>query len=121
MIVVLAVFGLCTLAMALPFGVFWPFVPLAVTAVVTPLINVVVSALYTELVPEDMMGRLDGITTMASRVLTPLAPVLGGFLAGAVGGGPALLVLGALVLATAVAARFSDVANPLPRSSAASG
>ncbi|WP_434442379.1 MFS transporter [Lentzea sp. E54] len=121
MIVVLAVFGLCTLAMALPFGVFWPFVPLAVTAVVTPLINVVVSALYTELVPEDMMGRLDGIATMASRVLTPLAPVLGGFLAGAVGGGPALLVLGALVLATAVAARFPDVANPLPRSSPASG
>ncbi|SER64856.1 Predicted arabinose efflux permease, MFS family [Lentzea xinjiangensis] len=120
-VVVLVVFGLCTTAMALPFGVFWPFVPLAVTAVVTPLINVVVSALYTEMVPEDMMGRLDGITTLASRVLTPLAPVLGGFLASLTGGGAALLVLGALVLVTAVAARFSDLASPLPRSSPASG
>ncbi|MFD9705464.1 MFS transporter [Lentzea sp. NPDC059081] len=112
---VLVVFGLCTLAMALPFGVFWPFVPLAVTAVVTPLINVAVSALYTELVPEDMMGRLDGITTLASRVLTPLAPLLGGFLAGAAGGGPALLVSGALVLVTAVVAAFSDLRPVAPQ------
>ncbi|MFD5826209.1 MFS transporter [Lentzea sp. NPDC060358] len=120
-VVVLVVFGLCTLAMALPFGVFWPFVPFAVTAVVTPLINVAVSALFTALVPEDMMGRLDGITTFAGRVLTPLAPVLGGALAATVGGGPALLVLGALVLVTALVAAFSDLAIPLPRSSPASG
>lgn len=108
-VVVLAVFGLCNLAMALPFGAFWPFVPLAITAVVTPLINVAVSAIYTELVPEDMMGRLDGITTLVSRVLTPLAPMLGGFLAGAVGGGPALLAFGALILVTAGVAMVTDL------------
>ncbi len=77
-VAVLVVFGASNLAMALPFGVFWPFVPLAVTAVVTPLINVSVSAIYAQLVPEDMMGRLDAASTMASRVLTPLAPALGG-------------------------------------------
>ncbi|HEX7302257.1 MFS transporter [Lentzea sp.] len=119
-VLVLVVFGLCNLAMALPFGVFWPFAPLAVTAVVTPLINVAVSALYTELVPEDMMGRLDGITTLASRVLTPLAPALGGVLAGAMGGGPALLVTGALVLVTALVAATADLSSPR-RSSPASG
>lgn len=116
-VVVLAVFGLCNLAMALPFGAFWPFVPLAVTAVVTPLINVAVSALYTELVPEAMMGRLDGITTLASRVLTPLAPVLGGFLAAVAGGGPALLVFGALILVTALVAAFTDLRVPAAKHS----
>ncbi|HUQ60260.1 MFS transporter [Lentzea sp.] len=114
-VAVLVVFGLCNLAMALPFGVFWPFVPLAVTAVVTPLVNVAVSALFTELVPEDMMGRLDGITTLASRVLTPLAPALGGFLAGAAGGGPALLVSGALILLTALVAVFTDLSASAPQ------
>ncbi|MFD4644404.1 MFS transporter [Lentzea sp. NPDC058436] len=109
MLAVLTVFGVCTLAMALPFGVFWPFVPLALTATVTPLINVSVSALHSQLVPEDMMGRLDAVSTLAARVLTPLAPALGGFLAGAVGGAAALLVFGALILVTALVAAFTNL------------
>ena len=115
MVVVLAVFGVCNLAMALPFGVFWPFVPLAVTAVVTPLINVSVSALHSQLVPEDMMGRLDAVSTLAARVLTPLAPALGGFLAGVAGGAVALTAFGALILATAVAAAFTDLRTSAPQ------
>ncbi|GHH31698.1 MFS transporter [Lentzea cavernae] len=117
MVAVLAVFGACTLAMALPFGVFWPFVPLALTAVVTPLINVSVSALHSQLVPEDMMGRLDAVSTLAARVLTPLAPALGGFMAGAVGGAVALLAFGALILVTALAAAFTDLRTAAPQRS----
>lgn len=112
MVAVLVVFGACNLAMALPFGVFWPFVPLALTAVVTPLINVSVSALHLTLVPEDMMGRLDAVSTLAVRVLTPLAPALGGLLAGMFGGAVALLAFGALILVTAVAAAFTDLKTP---------
>jgi MFS family permease len=117
MVAVLAVFGVCNLAMALPFGVFWPFVPLALTAVVTPLINVSVSALHSALVPEDMMGRLDAISTLASRVLTPLAPALGGLLAGVFGGAVALVAFGALFLVTAVAAAFTDLRTVVPQPS----
>jgi MFS family permease len=113
-VAVLAVFGLSNLAMALPFGVYWPFVPLMVTAIATPLINVTVAALHTELVPEDMMGRIDAVGTLASRVLTPLAPVLGGFLAGALGGAVALLVFGALIVATGVVAMFTDLRTSQP-------
>ncbi|SER01105.1 MFS transporter [Lentzea albida] len=122
MVVVLVVFGACNLAMVLPFGVFWPFVPLAVTATVTPLINVSVSALHSQLVPEDMMGRLDAVSTLAARVLTPLAPALGGLLAGVVGGAVALAVFGALILVTALVAAFTDLSvSPPRRSSPASG
>ncbi|MFJ5993390.1 MFS transporter [Lentzea sp. NPDC092896] len=117
MVAVLVVFGACNLAMALPFGVFWPFVPLALTAVVTPLINVSVSALHSALVPEDMMGRLDAVSTLASRVLTPLAPALGGLLAGMFGGAVALVAFGALILVTAVAAAFTDLRTPAPQPS----
>ncbi|MFD4676742.1 MFS transporter [Lentzea sp. NPDC058450] len=115
MVAVLAVFGVCTLAMALPFGVFWPFVPLAVTAVVTPLINVSVSAVQSLLVPPDMMGRLDAVSTLAARVLTPVSPALGGFLAGTVGGGVALLAFGALILVTALVAAFTDLSTSVQR------
>ncbi|SDM01762.1 Predicted arabinose efflux permease, MFS family [Lentzea albidocapillata subsp. violacea] len=115
MVAVLTVFGACTLAMALPFGVFWPFVPLALSAVVTPLINVSVSALHTALVPEDMMGRLDAISTLTSRVLTPLAPALGGLLAGVFGGAVALLAFGALILVTAAGAAFTDLRTVVPQ------
>ncbi|GLY46374.1 MFS transporter [Lentzea sp. NBRC 102530] len=111
MIAVLTVFGVCTLAMALPFGVFWPFVPLAVTAVVTPLINVSVSAVQSVLVPPDMMGRLDAVSTLAARVLTPVSPALGGFLAGTVGGAAALLAFGALILVTALVAAFTELST----------
>ncbi|MEU0884253.1 MFS transporter [Lentzea sp. NPDC005914] len=114
MVAVLVVFGLCDLAMALPFGVYWPFVPLMLFSIVTPLINVTVSALHTELVPEDMMGRVDAVGTLAARVLTPLAPVLGGFLAGAVGGTVALVVFGALILVTALVAAFTDLRTAVP-------
>lgn len=113
-VAVLIVFGLSNLAMALPFGVYWPFVPLMVTAIATPLINITVAALHTELVPEDMMGRIDAVGTLASRVLTPLAPVLGGFLAGALGGAVALLVFGALIVATGVVAMFTDLRTSQP-------
>ncbi|SDH08293.1 Predicted arabinose efflux permease, MFS family [Lentzea fradiae] len=117
MVAVLVVFGTCTTAMALPFGVLWPFVPLAVTAVVTPMINVAVSALHSRLVPEDMMGRVDAVSTLASRVLTPLAPALGGFLAGAAGGAAALLAFGAAILVTALVAAFTDLGTPAPHRS----
>ena len=49
-VAVLVVFGASNLAMALPFGAWWPFVPLMVTAIATPLLNVSVSAVFTALV-----------------------------------------------------------------------
>jgi MFS family permease len=111
-VAVLVVFGLSNVAMALPFGVYWPFVPLMVTSIATPLINVSVSAVQSELVPEDLMGRVDAVGTLAARVLTPLAPVLGGFLAGLLGGAAALVAFGALILVTAVVAVFTDLRTP---------
>lgn len=112
-------FGSANLAMALPFGAWWPFVPLLITAIGFPLINVAVSAIFTELVPDDMMGRMDAVLSTISRVFTPLAPVLGAFLADSIGGAAALVVFGALMLATALVAAFSDLTTPR-RSSPAS-
>ncbi|GAA3671405.1 MFS transporter [Lentzea roselyniae] len=114
-VAVLTVFGVSNLAMALPFGAWWPFVPLMVTAIATPLLNVSVSAIFTGLVPDDLMGRIDAILTFASRALTPLAPVLGAFLADLAGGALALLVFGALILVTALVAEFTDLRAPAPQ------
>lgn len=111
-VAVLVVFGASDLAMALPFGAWWPFVPLMVTAIAIPLLNVSVSAVFAALVPDDLMGRMDAILTFASRALTPLAPVLGAFLADLVGGAIALLAFGALILLTALVAAFSDLKTP---------
>ncbi|MEV6240766.1 MFS transporter [Lentzea sp. NPDC051838] len=111
---VLVVFGVSNLAMALPFGAWWPFAPLMVTAVATPLLNVSVSAVFTALVPDDLMGRLDAILTFAARALTPLAPVLGAFAADVVGGAAAVFAFGALILVTALVAAFSDLRTTVP-------
>ncbi|MFI6291879.1 MFS transporter [Nonomuraea sp. NPDC050790] len=104
------VFGGAIMAMALPFGPWWPMVPLLVFSLTTPTFNVVVSAVISRLVPDDMLGRAGAVLTLASRGLTPLAPVLGGSLAAAFGGAWALAVIGALMLVVAgVAAASQDV------------
>lgn len=117
MVAVPAVFGVSNLAMALPFGAWWPFVPLMVTAIATPLLNVSVNAVFTAMVPDDLMGRMDAVLTFASRALTPLAPVLGAFAADVVGGAVALLASGALMLTMALAAVFTDLRTPVPQQS----
>ncbi|WP_086668727.1 MFS transporter [Lentzea kentuckyensis] len=111
-VAVLFLFGGSNLAMALPFGAWWPFVPLMVTAIATPLLNVSVSAVFTAMVPDDLMGRMDAVLNVAARALTPLAPVLGAFAADLIGGATALLVFGALILVTAVVAMFTDLKTP---------
>lgn len=117
MVAVPAVFGVSNLAMALPFGAWWPFVPLMVTAIATPLLNVSVNAMFTAMVPDDLMGRMDAVLTFASRALTPLAPVLGAFAADLVGGAVALLAFGALMLLMALVAVFTDLRTSVPQQS----
>jgi MFS family permease len=116
-VVVLFVFGTSNLAMALPFGAWWPFVPLMVTAIATPLLNVSVNAVFTAMVPDDLMGRTDAVLNFAVRALTPLAPVVGAFVADVVGGAVALLAFGALILVTAVVAVFTDLRTPVAQGS----
>jgi MFS family permease len=108
-VAVLTVFGASNLAMALPFGAWWPFVPLMVTAIATPLLNVSVNAVFTAMIPDDLIGRMDAVLTFAARALTPLAPVLGAFAADVVGGAVALLAFGTLILVTAAVAMFTDL------------
>ncbi|ANZ39312.1 hypothetical protein BBK82_27920 [Lentzea guizhouensis] len=109
LVAVTALFGLSHLATTLPFGAWWPVVPLAVFSLGIPLINVSVGALITALVPEHLVGRMDAVTSMATRVLSPVAPVLGAFAADAVGGAVALLGYGSLLLVMAVVAGLSDL------------
>ncbi|MEV6717708.1 MFS transporter [Lentzea sp. NPDC051208] len=116
-VAMLTVFGTCTMAMALPFGAWWPFVPLVLTAIGIPLLNVSVGALFTAMVPDDLMGRMDAVLNFVSRGLTPIAPVLGAVLADLAGGAVALLVIGALVLVTAMVAAFADLRTTVAQQS----
>jgi MFS family permease len=113
-VAVLIIFGVSNLAMALPFGAWWPFVPLMFTAIATPMLNVSVSAVLTAMVPDDLMGRMDAVLNFTTRALTPLAPVLGAFAADVIGGAAALVAFGALILLTALIAAFTDLRTAVP-------
>lgn len=116
-VAVLFLYGGSTVAMALPFGAWWPFLPLMVTTIGTALLNVSVTAVFTAMIPDDLMGRMDAVLNFAARALTPLAPVLGAFTADLVGGAAALLTFGTLILVTAVVAVFTDLRTPVAQQS----
>lgn len=99
LLTVVAYLGAMTAATTLPFGSFWPFVPLMLGFVALPAVNVVLNVLIALLVPQRMLGRLDAFMNAASIALVPLAPVLGGFLAESLGGAGATLVVAAAFLA----------------------
>ncbi|SDP98343.1 MFS transporter [Lentzea jiangxiensis] len=115
LVAVLTLFGTCNVAMVLPFGAWWPFVPLMLTAIGTPLLNVSVNSVFTAMVPDELMGRMDAVLTFFTRAVTPAAPVLGAFVAGVAGAGVALALFGALILVTAVVAAFTDLRTTVPR------
>lgn len=102
---VVAVFGAAVAATALPWGRWWPMVPLVFITLSTPSLNVVLNVVIARMVPETMLGRMGAVLSMSGMALKPLGPVLGGTLAAALGGAAALVVLGGLLgLAAAVAA-----------------
>ncbi|MFB9905607.1 MFS transporter [Allokutzneria oryzae] len=107
LISILAAFGVADLVMVLPLGSWWPMVPLLITAVFTPTLNVLLSVAVSRLVPHEMLGRLDAMLTVAVMGLSPLAPVLGGALAAGLGGAGAIVVLGVGFLLVAAAAATS--------------
>ncbi|MCO1656165.1 MFS transporter [Pseudonocardia humida] len=123
MLVVVAVFGTVVAAMALPFGPWWPVVPLAVVTPASPVVNVVMNEVTARLVPEDVLGRVDAVLTPVARDTAPVGPVLGGALAAGFGAGPALVLVGAALLvavglaATAAELRRFTGADPGPVSS----
>jgi transmembrane secretion effector len=110
LVTIVAVFGVALLAMALPWGPWWPVVPLVVILLSTPSINVVLGAVNDRLVPAHMLGRMSGVFLVLARGLAPLGPVLGGTLAAGLGAAPALVVVGTvLVLTAALAAASRDL------------
>ncbi|MFI6502963.1 MFS transporter [Nonomuraea typhae] len=104
---VVTVFGAALAATALPFGAWWPMIPLVFITLSTPSLNVVMNVVIARMVPEAMLGRMGAVLSMGATALKPLGPVLGGALAAALGGAAALVVLGGLLGLTAAAAALS--------------
>lgn len=99
------VLGVCLMLAALPLTAWWPFFPILAFSLVTPALNVAAGAVTAELVPEDMLGRVGSLLAVMSMGLAPLGPLVGGLLAGSLGGGWALCIAGAgFVLTGAVGA-----------------
>ncbi|MFI7104877.1 MFS transporter [Nonomuraea sp. NPDC050227] len=107
LLVVLTVFGAALAATALPWGAWWPMVPLVFITLSTPSLNVVLNVVIARMVPEEMLGRMGAILSMGSMALKPFGPVLGGALAAALGGAAALVILGGLIGMTAAIAALS--------------
>ena len=107
LVAVLAIFGACLAAIALPFGPWWPILPLILIMLSTPALNVVMGVVIARMVPESMLGRMDAVLTISGMGLAPLGPILGGTLAAALGGAESLIIIGTLLLLTAAAAMCS--------------
>ncbi|NUW46322.1 MFS transporter [Nonomuraea rhodomycinica] len=107
LLVVLTVFGAALAATALPWGAWWPMVPLVFITLSTPSLNVVLNVVIARMVPEEMLGRMGAVLSMGSMALKPFGPVLGGALAAALGGATALVILGGLIGMTAAIASLS--------------
>ncbi|NUW33444.1 MFS transporter [Nonomuraea sp. SMC257] len=107
LLVVLTVFGAALAATALPWGAWWPMVPLVFITLSTPSLNVVLNVVIARMVPEEMLGRMGAVLSMCSMALKPFGPVLGGALAAALGGATALVILGGLIVMTAALAALS--------------
>ena len=102
------VIGLSYCLIPLPLGMHWPMVPLIIACLASPSLNVAIMALVGREVPSSMMGRMSSMLTLSFQGLAPLGPAIGGLLAAALGGGEALVVCGASLLAVvAVAATGS--------------
>ncbi|TDC06654.1 MFS transporter [Nonomuraea longispora] len=104
---VLTIFGAALAATALPWGAWWPMVPLIFITLSTPSLNVVLNVVIARMVPEAMLGRMGAVLSMGGMALKPFGPVLGGTLAAALGGAAALVILGGLLGLTAAAAALS--------------
>lgn len=122
LIVIVALFGASVLAMALPWGPWWPVVPLVVLNLSTPSINVVLGAVNDRMVPAHMLGRMTGVFQVVARGLAPLGPVLGGALAAVFGAPLTLVAVGVILLLTAAVAgasrdlrQFADAGAGGPR------
>ncbi|MFS8096997.1 MFS transporter [Lentzea alba] len=105
LLAILGIFGAALLAMALPFGAWWPLIPLMCISLTTPSINVVINVVISRLVPEQMLGRMESVLTVSQMGIAPLGPVIGGALAAVIGGANTVVVIGlVLLLVCAVAA-----------------
>ncbi|MEU8358080.1 MFS transporter [Nonomuraea sp. NPDC048882] len=107
LLAVLTIFGAALAATALPWGAWWPMVPLVFITLSTPSLDVVLNVVIARMVPDEMLGRMGAVLSMGGMALKPFGPVLGGTLTAALGGAAALVVLGGLLGATAAAAAAS--------------
>ncbi|MEU7935897.1 MFS transporter [Microbispora bryophytorum] len=113
MLAVVGFFALAVCATALPFGPYWPVVPLFLAMVAAPALNVVLRVLLARLVPDAMTGRVVSVFTLATMGLTPVGPLLGGLLAQYAGGAGALVAVGGLLAAGCAVAAISPALRGL--------
>ncbi|MGY5766045.1 MFS transporter [Brachybacterium sp. DNPG3] len=104
-----AILGGCLMLAALPLAPWWPFFPILAFSLVTPALNVAAGAVTAQLVPADMLGRVGALLRVASMLLSPLGPLLGGLLAGTLGGAWALCIAGAGFVGTALVGVLSPM------------
>ncbi|MGN9844158.1 MFS transporter [Nonomuraea sp. H19] len=99
----------------LPLGTHWPIVPIIASCLASPALNVALMALMGQLVPSAMMGRVMSMVTLTFQGFSPLGPVIGGFLSGALGGSGALMACGVSLLAITAVASASTALRSLRR------
>lgn len=102
-----AVLGACLMLAALPLAPWWPFFPILAFSLATPALNVASGAVTAQLVPADMFGRVGALLRVASMLLSPLGPLVGGLVVGGLGGAWALCLAGLGFLLTSLVGALS--------------
>lgn len=92
LLAVCAVDALLLLSMVAPFGPYWPGVIMLLTALLSPALSIPLQVQIAQQTPPDMMARVQSLLGVTISAITPVAPIVGGFLTEGVGATWAIVV-----------------------------
>ncbi|MBF6473280.1 MULTISPECIES: MFS transporter [Nocardia] len=100
-------FAVLVLAIAAPFGPYWPALPMMLAGLLGPVLAIPVQVYIAEQTPAGMMARVQSMVEVGFSALLPVGPALGGFLTG--GAGPTrTIVIAAGLIALVLLAGLSS-------------
>ncbi|MGW2270228.1 MFS transporter [Streptomyces yangpuensis] len=92
LLAVCAVDALLLLGMTAPLGPYWPGVVMLLTALIAPALSIPLQVQIAQQTPPEMMARVQSLLGVTISAITPVAPIVGGFLTEGVGATWAIVV-----------------------------
>ncbi|MEK2479071.1 MFS transporter [Streptomyces noursei] len=97
------------LSMTAPFGPYWPGVTLLLTGLLSPALSIPVQVQLAQQTPPEMMARVQSLLGVTISAITPVAPVIGGYLTEGVGATLAIVIGSGMLAACCLGGALSPV------------